>query len=380
MSDVAEKVLHGEIISVEPVTDIIEAVAKQHGIVLLDRVKFDQFYEKLAAKAPTEVDIDTKAGRDALRSFAAEVRSEKAAIDKARLRLTEEWRGMVSQANEAGKEIKDRLEQLAVDTRKPLTDWEAAEEAREAEVKRVIDFFRSERRVEAGEEAAYIRERGTAIYQMALDPDVFRDRLDEAQREKDETVAHLKDALDRALKAEEEAAELQRLRDEAAARERADVERKEAEEAEARRIEDEKRAEEARAAAAKAEQDRLARVEQEAADKARREAEEAAQRERDEERRQHEAALAAEREAREKAEREAQAERDRIAAEEVARKEAEEREARERAEREANQAHRTSVMKTAKEAIMSCGADEETAKKVVLAIKAGEVPSVRIEF
>ena len=85
--------------------------------------------------------------------------------------------------------------------------------------------------------AVFIRERGGEIYQTALDPEVFGDRLDEAQREKDETVGILKAALDRAVKAEEEAAELVRLREEAEARDREERERREAEEAKRQRAE-----------------------------------------------------------------------------------------------------------------------------------------------
>src|SRR3546814_19182415 len=80
MSDVAEAV-RGEIIPAEN-TDIIEAVSAKPGIVLLDQVKFDQFYEKLAAAAPTDIDISKRKDREAQRSYCAKVRSEKAAIDK----------------------------------------------------------------------------------------------------------------------------------------------------------------------------------------------------------------------------------------------------------------------------------------------------------
>src|SRR3546814_20647159 len=61
MSDVAEAV-RGEIIPAEN-TDIIEAVSAKPGIVLLDQVKFDQFYEKPAAAAPTDIDISKRKDR-----------------------------------------------------------------------------------------------------------------------------------------------------------------------------------------------------------------------------------------------------------------------------------------------------------------------------
>lgn len=364
----------------EASTDIIPAVAANPGLVLLDREKFDAWYEKLAAKAPTDVDVTTNKGREALRSFAAEVRREKAAIDKARLRLTEEWRGMVKQANEAGHEIKERLETLAITVRAPLTEWEEREAAREAEVERIIGLFRSSRFVAMGEPSDEIRERGTIVHNIAIDPDFFRDRTEEAEREKRETVDHLFATLKATEKAEADRAELERLQLEAEERERAERERKEAEEAEARRIEAERAAEQARIAEEKAEQERLANAAREAEDRARREAEEAAEAERQRVAQEHEAALAAERARAAEAERQAQAERDRAAAAEQARIDEERRVAAENARREADQAHRAKVMGAAKTAIMSFGADEETAEKVVLAIRAGEVPNVRMEF
>lgn len=375
MTDVAE------LPRAETGTAIALIVSETPVVVLTDKEKRAEFYAHIQAEVDSFVpDISTLKGRDAIKSLAYKITRTKTAIDAAGKELNDEARQRINAVDAERRAAREHLDGLAKKVRQPLTEWEEAEKAREAEVERLIAMFRSSRFVEAGEGADHIRERGTLIYQTVLDPDVFQDRLDEAQREKDDTVAHLKAALDRAVKAEEEAAELHRLREEAEAREREAAAKREAEEAEARRVEEEKRREEARAAAEKAEQERIARAEQEAADRARREAEEAAQRERDEERRQHEAALAAEREAREKAEREAQAERDRIAREEAARVEAERREADAKAKREADQAHRTAVKTKAKEALITCGADEETAKKIVMAIIAGEVPNVRMEF
>ncbi|MGV1682964.1 hypothetical protein [Sphingopyxis sp. NJF-3] len=362
-------------------TAIALIVSETPVVVLTDKERRAEFYAHIQAEVDAfEPDVSTAKGRDAIKSLAYKITRTKTAIDAAGKELNEEARQRINAVDAERRAARDHLDGLAKKVRQPLTEWEEAEKAREADVDRIITMFRSSRFVEAGEGADHIRERGTLIYQTALDPGVFQDRLDEAQREKDDTVAHLKAALDRAVKAEEEAAELHRLREEAEAREREAAAKREAEEVERQQQEVARAAEEARIAAENAEKERLARAAEEAADKARREAEEAAQRERDEERRQHEAALAAEREARKNAEREAQAERDRIAREEAARVEAERREAEAKAKREADQAHRTAVKTKAKEAIISCGADEETAKKIVMAIIAGEIPAVRMEF
>ena len=431
MSDAAAEVIHGEVMVVEPGTDIIEAVSAQPGIVLMDTVKFDQFYEKLAAKAPTDVDITTGSGRDKVRSFAAEVRREKAAIDKARLNLTAGWRDMTKQANEAGKVINERLEQLAADVRKPLTEWEEAEKAREAAVDRIITLFRTARFVAMGEAADHIRERGTTVHEIVIDREQFQDRTEEAEREKADTVSHLFAAVKAAEKAEADRAELEKLKAEAEERERLAAQQREADEAAARAEEEERIAEQARKDAAEAEKRRI----EEAAEQAKRDAEQAAEREKeiaeakrayarsiiehikqvgigmiggqtypypiliheleekividehlgdlqDEVRairdltlqnvndafaRHMERAKTDEAEAARRAEEQAKAEE--LAAEALKRE-----------QRQADQAHLAKVMGAAKTAIMSCGVDEEAAKKVVLAIKAGLVPAVTIAF
>lgn len=360
--------------------DLVPAVAQDPGIVLLDSEKFDAWYERLKADAPTDVDISTNKGRDTLRSYAAKVRSEKSAIDKARLRLTKEWRDMTAQANAAGKVIEERLETLAIEVRQPLTEWEDAEKARVAECQATIAGFNEAAIVTIDDTADTVRQRGVDVWNTALDEDRFKELHPQALAVKEQAVATLRAALVRLEKEEAERAELERLRAEQAERERAEAERREAEEAERRRQEEEREAEARRVAAEQAEQERIAAAAREAEERAKREAEEAAEAERERVRREHEEALAVERRRAEEAERAAKAERDRIAAEEVARQAEAQRIADEQAKRDADQKHRTSVKAAAKTAIMSCGADEETARKIVMAIIAGEVPNVTLRF
>lgn len=361
-------------------TDIAVVVTNNPGVVLLDRVKFDAWYDRLSSEAPKDVDITTTKGRDKLRSYAAKVRSEKATIEKARLALTEEWRNLTSQANAAGKEIKDRLENLAVEVRKPLTDWEDAENARLSACRDIITQIKAAVLVTEMDTAETVRARGTEIWTMKLEADQFGDLLPEAQAAKEQTVATLKAALTRLEKEEADRADLERLRAEAAAREEADRVAREAQEAADQEAEQARLAEEARVAAEEAEAARIESVRKEAEETARRAAAEAAQAERDRIQREHDEAIAAERARAEEAEAAAKAERDRIAAAEEARQAEEKRLADEQAAREADQKHRRAVKTAAKEAIMSCGVTEDAAQKVVLAIIAGEVPAVTLRF
>lgn len=356
-------------VDIEPGTDITIMVERDHSIVLFDTEKFDVWYEKLKANAPTDADVQTKKGRDVLRSYAADIRSQKAAIDRDRLRLTKEWRDMTSQVNEAGKLINERLDKLADEVRAPLTEYEEAEKARVAQCREIIEDFKHDAIVTLEDTADSVRKRGMHVWNIALDPDRFGDMLGEAEAAKGIAVETLKAALVRLTKEEADREELAKLRaaeEDRAAREAAE---REAQEAERQRVEAERAAEERRIAAEKADAERIAAAEKEAAERAQREAEAAAQAERDRIEREHAEALAAERRRAEEAEAAAQAERDRVAAEQA-----------EQAKRDADKAHRSAVMKAAKEAIMTSGCDEEAAKKIVLLIRSGEVPNVTLRF
>lgn len=415
MSDVAELET--------PVTGTAIAliVSQTPAVVLTDETKRKEFYAHIQAEVDAfEPDISTTKGRDAIKSLAFKITRTKTAIDAAGKELNEEARAKINAVDAERRAARDHLDELAKTVRKPLTEWEEAEKAREAEVERIIAMFRTSRFVEMGEASDHIRERGTIIHNIAIDPDVFQDRADEAEREKKDTVDHLLGALAQAEKAEAAAAELEKLRREKAEQEAAAQAKRDADEAEARRVEQEKLAEQAKADAAAEEKRKI----EAAAEQARRDVEEKAENDRkaadakrdyarqiidhikqvglgmiggqpqpygillheldekiiinddmgdlqeevrairDATRAQLEAAMER---SRIKREQEDQAEQDRQADEE-------------KRKREANQAHRTKIMSAAKEAIISCGADEETAKKIVLAIKAAEIPHVRIEF
>lgn len=356
-------------LDLEPGTDIAVQVERDHSIVLFDTEKFDVWYEKLKANAPTDADVSTKKGRDTLRSYAADIRSQKAAIDRDRLRLTKEWREMTSQVNDAGKLINERLDKLADEVRQPLTEYEEAEKARVAQCRAVIDGLKAAAVVTMEDTASDVRDRGMSVWSTKIDADRFGDMAGEAEAAKGIAVETLKAALARLTKEEEDRAELAKLRAAEEERTRIEEEKAAAAEIERKTAEAARVEEERKAAAEKQEAARLEHMREEAARLAREEADQKAAAEQAERDREHAEQLAAERRRAEEAEAAAQAERDRVAAEQA-----------EQAARDADKAHRSAVMKAAKEAIMTCGADEETAKKIVLLIRSGEVPNVTLRF
>lgn len=413
-------------------------------LVLVDPKKFDAFYDRVKATADAlVVDLSTKKGRDEVRSVAARVTKSKAMINKARLDLTKGWRQQTDDVNAAGKEIDARLESLAEEVRKPLTDWEEAEKTRVQFCIDTMEGFRTAALVSLDDTAETVRARGMEVYETVIDPDRFQDLADKAEALKKGAVDTLFAALQRLEREEKERAELAALRKEKEERDAAEAERiaKETAEREAREAAETKVRQQrdwarkiieyigevglgtiggkpypyvilireleekvtvsedefgemagdvekarvetlARVKAAMEEQNERSRKEaaEEAAAEATRAAEAAAEQARQDEaaaaKREIDAANARAAEA----ELAAQAERDRANAAEVERQAAIAAEAAEQKRREEDQAHRTAVKSKAKVALMSCGADEETAKKIVVAILAGEIPAVRLEF
>ncbi|MEG8224003.1 hypothetical protein OSJ57_25945, partial [Sphingomonas sp. HH69] len=292
-------------------TSIVPAANAKAAVVLFDQQKFDAFFAKLKADVEaTPIDLATKKGRDAIASVAAKVRSEKASIDKDRLRLTAEWRNMTAQVNGAWNGIKEQMDALAIEARKPLTEWEQAEKDRNDRADAIINQLARDAMVGLDDTADDVRARGMAVYETVLDPALFGDKLEAAQAAKDHAIGTLKAALDRLTREEEDRAELQRLRDEAAAR--AEADRLAAEKAESERLEDarieaerlatERAAQEAaerarreqdrQIAAQKAEAERIERAKVEAAEQAARKAQEAAKAEQDARDREHARQLA----------------------------------------------------------------------------------------
>lgn len=362
-------------------TDIVAAVAHNPAIVLIDAGKRDDLFAHILREVEAfEPDLTTAKGRDAVKSFAFKITRTKTAIDAAGKQLNEEARARINAVDAARRDAREKLEQLAEQVRRPLTEWEAAEKARVERCRDIIAALKADAVVTLEDTSETVRARGTGIWAIELTTEQFGDMLPEAEAAKSDAVATLKAALARLEKEEADRAELERLRAEAAERERIDAERRAEEERKVREAEAARLAEDRRQAAEKAEAERVARIEREAADRARQEADATAKAEEQRREREHAEALAAERRRAEEAERIAEAERQRTAKQEEDRRAEAERVAAEQARRERDQNHRTKVKTAAKQALMTCGADEETARKIVVAILAGEIPNVTLRF
>ena len=301
---------------------------------------------EVAARADAaKYDATTKKGRDALISLAAKVSKSKAELDRQGKALTDAQRKEINAVNAGRKIGEERLAALRDEIRKPVTDWEAAEEARTERHKRALDVF-DLNRADANSAADQVRNVRDDIEAMTTGPE-WDEFQPIAEAKKAAALAHYRSILTAAEEREAERAELARLRAQAEERARrdayqADVKAEAERQAQAKYEADLLAAEKAeadriaaeQAAKRKAEcQAQIERDKAEAAERAQKKAEELAARAAKEAAERHALELA---EAKAREDASSQRERDRIAAEFKAEADA-------RAKREADQAHRTRI-------------------------------------
>lgn len=367
-------------------------IAQTPTVALLDPKKKEELYAFLEREIAQFVpDLSTETTRKQIASLAYKVSRTKAAIDDAGALLKSEWLKKSQEVDKARKEIREKLDMLRDRARKPLTDWEEAEDRRQAAVDAAFDELRQYATVLASDTGQMIAAKLNNAETYPLPAAVFQDRFSDACTLKATVTQVLREALKRAEQAEHDAAELARLRMEAQATELARL-TKEREEREAQRLRDmetARKAEEARQVAI-AEQAKARHAQEveaatkEAAERERLRVSDVAERRLKESEAAHRAELEKARKAQEAAESSQREAAAKVARDEAARlneearlmKEAENK-AKEEAKIAANKKHRAAVMTAAKVALIEhCAIEEETARKVVLAISAGKIPAV----
>jgi len=357
-----------------------------------------QFFDAVKAEVTGEVpDLTTRKGRERIASLAATVSKSKTAVEKPGRDYLKRLKEMPKVVEAELREFVTKMDSLRDATRQPLTDWEAAEQARKDKHVDGIQAIKDLAVFEATPTAAQVAD---IIAQLELVEisDTWEEFLAEAAQVKDQTLAKLRALLAERTQYEAEQAELVRLRAEAEAqaqRDRdAEIARVAAEQA---RLQAEQQAQAERDAAARREQELLdqAAATQRAAAQAALDAETAAERQRLQLQLQAEQArtAAAQAEASRVAA-EQRAEQDRLAAilrqeeaveqarlDEVARANAAADEIlRQQQERQADVAHKSKILGEAKQALIGMNISEELAKAIVLKIARGEVPHITIQF
>lgn len=331
------------------VTDLV-VIEKQNAMaVFTSKEHLDPIIEAIEKEARSLVpDLTTKKGRDAIASMAHKVARSKTYIDNAGKDLVAELKALPKQIDESRRIVRERLDALKDEVRRPLTEWEVEQE-----------------RIKAEEEM-------NAWHTEALEMNEDFDRQRTAQIEADHEMALLmnKDIdRERADKAAE--AERQRIaREEELKRQAVEQAKREAEEkAERERAESARREAELKLKAEQAERYRVA-----AEQKAEREKKEVAERA---EREKQEAIVAEQRKAQEAADKV----RRETEAKEAARLEEEKRIADEAAKREADVKHRKTVGTEIVNALTAhTNLTREQAIQVLTVLKDGLVPHTKIQY
>ncbi|EFU8372676.1 hypothetical protein HRZ40_001032 [Escherichia coli] len=355
------------------VTDLV-VIEKQNAMaVFTTKEQLDPIIEAIEKEARSLVpDVSTRKGRDAIASMAHKVARSKTYIDNAGKDLVAELKALPKQIDESRRIVRERLDALKDEVRKPLTDWENAESARKDALQQRLNDLRSLADVIDGLgnylPSVDIQQRIESAKAVALD-ESWQEVAAEAGVAKDATIQQLEAALIVAKQREHEAAELERLRKEA--EEKARLEREEnirREAAERARRDSEAKHKAEIEAAARREAEEKARAE--AAERQRIEAEQRAQREK----------LEAEERARREKEEAVAAERRRLEEAEAARLAEEQRKAEEEARRAADKEHRRTVNRRVYADLIAQGIPEEYAQKAVLAIAGGKVQDAHIKY
>ncbi|QLT09005.1 hypothetical protein HV299_11745 [Klebsiella grimontii] len=331
------------------ITDLVVIEKKNAMAVFTNNDQLDPLIEAIEKEARSLVpDVTTKKGRDAIASMAHKVARSKTYIDNAGKDLVAELKALPKQIDESRRVVRERLDALKDEVRRPLTEWEA-EQARIAAEKAAEE---ERLRIEAEQKAALeaLRKQVEVDHEMALlmDKDIDRERADKAAEAERQRIAREEEIKRQAEeKAKREAEEKHRAEMEASARREAE-ERAAKERAERERIEAQQRAE----------RDRIAAEQKAEADK--------------------QAAIDAER-------RKAQEEADRIRREAEQREQArlaeEKRKADEQARREADVKHRKAVgTEIVKALLANTSLTRDQAIEVLTAIKDGNIPHTGISY
>ncbi|HBW1558652.1 TPA: hypothetical protein MEH87_003915 [Klebsiella quasipneumoniae subsp. similipneumoniae] len=320
------------------IMDLVVIEKKNAMAVFTNNDQLDPLIEAIEKEARSLVpDVTTKKGRDAIASMAHKVARSKTYIDNAGKDLVAELKALPKQIDESRRVVRERLDALKDEVRRPLTEWEAEQERIKAE------------------------EAMNALHAEALAMNEEFDRQLAARIESDHEMALLmNDAFDREQAEKKAEAERQRIaREEEIKRQAEEKAKREAAEQAQREID---------AAAAR---EREAILAKERAEREQREAAERAEREK-------QAAVEAER-------RKAQEEADRIRREAEQREQArlaeEKRKADEQARREADVKHRKVVgTEIVKALLANTSLTRDQAIEVLTAVKDGRIPHTGISY
>jgi len=317
----------------------------------------DPFLNEVKAEIDKFVpDVTTVKGRKEIASIAFKVAQVKSRLESLGKELADQQKEIPKKIDATRRHVRDTLDKWKDEVRRPLTEWEEAEEARIKQHTDWMDWCTSLQQTSPDVGSARVAQLIGIL--EAEDPSERDEFAAQAKDLGEHTLKILADIKAQAEKREAEAIELEKLRAEAAERARKDEQERIAREAvERERVEAAQRV--------KADQEAAMRRETElrmASEKAERDRIEAEQRAKDAERRAEQA--------KEQAERDAEAARIREL----------EHQQQEQKKREADKKYKAQVNGAALDALVAGGMDKDQAKMAIVLIAKRQVPQVSINY
>lgn len=325
----------------------------------------ERIRQEVTGHAPN---LKTDKGRKEIASRAFKVRKIKTALDSLGKEQVDRLKEIPKLIDAERKRMRDELDALADEVRKPLTEWEEAEANRIAMHRNGLESMASQAREVGALNSDALRLRIESV-EAEIIGESWEEFEAEAHRVKAKALEILNAALAERQKYEAEQAELVELRRKQAEQEQKDREAEIARQAANKaRADAEAKAQAERDAAAKREADAKA-----ATERAEQERAEAIERQKQAEARAEAEKLAAEQRAKDAAEAARQAEIKRQADEKAAAEAAQRK-------READIAHKASINNAALAAFIENGLPDECAKQAVILIAKGLIPAIRIQY
>lgn len=183
------------------VTDLVVIEKSSAMAVFTNNEQLDPIIEKIEKEARSLVpDVSTKKGRDAIASMAHKVARSKTYIDNAGKDLVAELKALPKQIDESRRIVRERLDALKDEVRRPLTEWEAEQEQIKAEEAAKIKAEEDRKKFESDHEIALLmndafdrelaeKKAEEERQRIAHEEELKRQAAEQAKREAEEKAA-----------------------------------------------------------------------------------------------------------------------------------------------------------------------------------------------
>lgn len=183
------------------VTDLVVIEKSSAMAVFTNNEQLDPIIEKIEKEARSLVpDVSTKKGRDAIASMAHKVARSKTYIDNAGKDLVAELKALPKQIDESRRIVRERLDALKDEVRRPLTEWEAEQERIKAEEAAKIKAEEDRKKFESDHEIALLmndafdrelaeKKAEEERQRIAHEEELKRQAAEQAKREAEEKAA-----------------------------------------------------------------------------------------------------------------------------------------------------------------------------------------------